>query len=77
MEVEFRDRDGLWYPIRGAKAQLVFPNSYHVTFQVLPIWFRRVSMLETMAFRIQGRLCSRAYVESSAAAAPSMMMLVA
>jgi hypothetical protein len=63
--VEFLAGDDTWQLIRGARAQAVFPNSYQVTFLIAPAWTRHVAVLEAMTFRIEGRICSRAYVESA------------
>lgn len=77
VKVEFRDNDGKWHVERGADAELVFPNSYQVTFSISPMWMQHASVLEAMAYRIEGRLCSRAYVEALDASKLTMTMLVA
>jgi hypothetical protein len=63
--VEFLAGDDSWQLIRGAVAWAVFPNSYQVTFLIAPAWTRHVAVLEAMTFRVDGRICSRAYVESA------------
>jgi hypothetical protein len=63
--VEFLAGDDSWRPIPGASVVAVFPNSYQVTFSIAPAWTRFVSVLEAMTFRVDGRVCSRAYLESA------------
>jgi hypothetical protein len=75
--VEFLAGDDNWHSIRDADAEAVFPNSYQVTFSIAPAWTRHVALLEAMTFRVDGRICSKAYVVSSGGSgAPKMMMLV-
>lgn len=71
-----RGIDGRWYVISGATGVAVFPNSYQVTFSIAPLWARDAAIWESIAFRIEGRLCSRAYVDSVDGASLTMMMLV-
>jgi hypothetical protein len=75
--VEFLTGDDTWQLIHGANAEPVFPNSYQVTFSIAPMWTRHVSVLEAMTFRVDGRICSKAYVQSTAGSGSlTMMMLV-
>ena len=75
--MEFLAGDDSWQLIHGANVEPVFPNSYQVTFAIAPMWTRHVSVLEAMTFRVDGRICSKAYVESSAVSGSlTMMMLV-
>ncbi|HKO52529.1 MAG TPA: hypothetical protein VJV79_32700 [Polyangiaceae bacterium] len=77
MSVEFLTGDDTWMPIVGASAQAVFPNSYQVTFSIAPAWSRHVALLEAMTFRVEGRICSKAYVQfSDGSGSLTMMMLV-
>jgi hypothetical protein len=77
VEVEFRDDDGAWYALSGASAELVFPDSYRVTFSTSTRRIRHASLLEAMVFKVVGRLCSRAYVESADGSKFTLMLLVA
>lgn len=75
--VEFLAGDETWQLIPGATAEVVFPNSYQVTFSIAPAWTRHVAVLELMTFRVGGRICSRAYLQSAEGSGTlKMMMLV-
>jgi hypothetical protein len=75
--VEFLAGDETWQLIVGATAEAVFPNSYEVTFSIAPAWTRHVAVLELMTFRVGGRICSRAYLQSAEGSGTlKMMMLV-
>ncbi len=75
--VEFLAGDGTWQLIPGAKAVIVFPNSYQVTLSLAPAWAQHAALLEAMTFRVEGRICSSAFVESAERSGSlTMMMLV-
>jgi hypothetical protein len=74
--VEFLAGDDTWHLIRGANAQAVFPNSYQVTFLIAPAWTRHVAVLEAMTFRVEGRICSRAYVQAADSSGLLKMMVL-
>ncbi len=76
MEIEFLDSDGAWHVIDDAGATAVFPNSYEVRVPLAPMWIVHKLVLESMTFRVAGRVSAKAYVQSTTDESLTLMLLV-